>query len=213
MNKCISAISKQAKVTVIVANCQMDWWESDGGIKFFKQIGLKPGHRVLDFGCRAGHYTIPAAKVVGERGIVLAVDKEQQALHELEQKVKQNHLMNIRIINTEGQTAMGLENESVEVVLFYDVLHYFQNNIRNLLYHEALRVLKPNGVLSVYPKHSSEDSPAMEFRDLTIKEIQQEIQDSDFVFEKKYCGLISHDDSLTQACVFNFIKRKQSILS
>ena len=197
---------------MIVANCQMDWWERDGGIEFLKQIGLKSGHRVLDFGCRVGHYTIPAAKVVGDKGIVLAVEKEQQALQELEQKVKKNHLKNIRILKTEGQTLLGVENESVEIILFYDVLHYLKNDDRKKLYQEALRVLKPKGLLSVYPKHSSEDNPAMEFHDMTLKEIRQEIQDSGFAYEKKYCGFISHDDNLTQACVFNFIKHNQRSL-
>lgn len=192
-----------------MTNCQMDWWENDSGVKFFKEIGLRSGHSVLDYGCRVGHYTIPAAKVVGEKGIVLAVEKEQHALQELEKKTRENNLKNIKIIRTTGQVTLGFENKSIELVLFYDVLHYLEKNDRKILYREALRVLKPEGLLSVYPKHSSEDSPAMEFQNLTVKEIQQEIQDSDFTFKEKYCGLISHDEDLTQACVFNFIKRKQ----
>ena len=60
-------------------------WETVDGVKFLKNIGLKSGQTVLDFGCRVGHYTSPAAKVVGNKGIVYALDKEQQALDELRQ--------------------------------------------------------------------------------------------------------------------------------
>lgn len=187
-------------------NEAMPQWEIVDGVKFLKKIGLKSAQRVLDFGCRVGHYTIPAAKVVGSEGIVYAVDKEQQALNELEQKAVHMNLKNIRTINSSGQTQIDLENDSTDVVLFYDVLHYHEKKKREKLYAEAYRVLKQDGLLSVYPKHTLEDNPIMEFQNLSLGEIKQEIQNSNFVFGKKHCGLISHDDDLNQGCVLNFRK-------
>jgi len=184
-------------------NKTMPQWETAGGVKFLKRIGLKSSQTVLDFGCRVGHYTIPAAKVVGNNGIVYAVDKEQQAQNELGQKATRLNLRNIRIINTSGQVQIDLENNSIDVVLFYDVLHYQE---REKLYAEAHRVLKQDGMLSVYPKHSLEDDPIMEFQNLSLGEIKKEIQNSNFVFGKKHCGFISHDDDLNQGCVMNFRK-------
>jgi len=43
------------------ANKDMDRWEKEDGVKFLRKVGLRPGQTVLDFGCGAGHYTIPAA--------------------------------------------------------------------------------------------------------------------------------------------------------
>jgi len=185
---------------------QMPYWETEKGVEFLKRIGINKGGTVLDFGCRVGHYTIPAAKVVGNNGIVYAVDKEQQALNELQQKVARLNLKNIRIINTSGRIQIDLENDTIDVILFYDVLHYHEKKEREKLYAEAHRVLKPDGLLSVYPKHSLEDNPTMEFKNLSLNEIKQEIQNSKFVFEKKHCGLISHDDDFNQGCVLNFRK-------
>jgi len=54
-------------------NEKMERWEVKEGVGFLREIGVKPGQIVLDFGCRAGHYTIPAAKIVGNKGIVYAV--------------------------------------------------------------------------------------------------------------------------------------------
>ena len=181
-------------------------WETAGGVKFLKRIGLKSSQTVLDFGCRVGHYTIPAAKVVGNNGIVYAVDKEQQALNELEQEATRLNLKNIKIINTSGQIQIDLENDTIDVILFYDVLHYHEKKEREKLYAEARRILKPDGLLSVYPKHTLEDNPIMEFQNLSSGEIKKEIQNSKFVFEKKHCGLISHDDGLNQGCILNFRK-------
>ena len=163
----------------------MEKWETKNGVVFLKKVGLKSGQTVLDFGCRVGHYTIPAAKAVGDKGMVYAVDKEQQALNELQQKATRLNLKNIRIINTSGRIQIDLENDTIDVVLFYDVLHYHEKKEREKLYTEAHRVLKPDGLLSVYPKHTLEDNPIMEFQNLGLGEIKQEIQNSKFVFEKK----------------------------
>lgn len=184
----------------------MEKWEAKDGVEFLKKIGLKSGQTVLDFGCRVGHYTIPAAKVVGNDCIVYAVDKEQQALNELQRKAIHLNLKNIRTINTSGQIQIDLENDSIDVVLFYDILHYHEKKEREKLYRQAYRVLKQDGLFSVYPKHTLADNPIMEFQNLSLREIKQEIQNSNFVFEKKHCGRISHDDGLNEGCVLNFRK-------
>jgi len=187
----------------------MEIWERENGVKFLRKVGLRPGQIVLDFGCRVGHYTIPAAKIVGNSGIVYAIDSEQQALKELRQKAKARNLTNIRTIKTSGQMKLPLESGTVDVVSFYDVLHYLGKRSRKRLYQEAFRLLKQDGLLSVYPKHTLEDEPIREFRRLSVSDVKREIEGSDFVFERKHCGLISHDDDLNQGCVLNFTKYEQ----
>ena len=209
MGRPIPNISKRGETGVIAANNQMEWWERDGGVKFLKEIGLKSGQKVLDFGCRLGHYTIPAAKVVGNKGLVYAIDTQKNALKELHKKANAQNLTNIRIMKTSGQMKLSLESETVDVVLFYDVLHYLDKSSRKRLYKEALRVLKQDGFLSVYPKHTLEDDPIQEFSDLSVSDVKQEIEGLNFVFEHKHCGLISHDDNLNRGCVLNFVRCEQ----
>jgi len=187
-------------------NEAMSKWETADGVEFLKKIGLKSAQTVLDFGCRVGHYTIPAAKVVGNKGIVYAVDKEEYALNELEQKAKANNLKNITLIKTTGQTALDFESESIDVVLFYDVLHYLEKHDREKLYRQARRVLKQDGLLSVYPKHTRADYPTQTFKNLNVDDVKAEIKDSEFHFEGKLCGIISHDDALNPGCTLNFRK-------
>jgi len=188
---------------------KMERWEAKEGVGFLRKIGIKSGQSVLDFGCRIGHYTIPAAKIVGSKGIVYAVDKEQQALNELQQKAILLSLKNIRAINTSGQIQINIENDSIDVILFYDVLHYHKKDERKELYYQAYRALKQDGLLSVYPKHTLEDEPIQEFRGLRLSDVKKEIEDSNFIFDQKHCGLISHDDGLNQGCVLNFRKHKE----
>jgi ubiquinone/menaquinone biosynthesis C-methylase UbiE len=187
-------------------NEKMVRWEAKEGVRFLRKIGIKSGQTILDFGCRVGHYTIPAAKAVGNDGAVYALDKENEALNKLQQKVKVHNLKNVRIIKVSGQIELDFESESIDVVFFYDVLHYLGNKDRKKLYQEAFRVLKQDGLLSVYPKHTLEDDPLREFRRLSLSDAKQEIESSNFVFERKHCGLISHDDELNEGCVLNFRK-------
>jgi ubiquinone/menaquinone biosynthesis C-methylase UbiE len=188
----------------------MEKWEKQHGVAFLRKIGVTPGQTILDFGCRVGHYTIPAAKAVGNDGVVHALDREQEFLNELQRKVKVHNLKNVKIIKASGQTELDFESGSIDVVFFYDVLHYFEDNDRKKLYREAFRVLKQDGLLSVYPKHTLEDYPMQEFRGLSLSNVKQEIKSSNFIFEREHCGLISHDDSLNHGCVLNFRKCGQT---
>jgi ubiquinone/menaquinone biosynthesis C-methylase UbiE len=190
-------------------NKEIKKWERQEGVKFLRRIGLCANQAVLDFGCRVGHYTIPAARIVGDNGAVYAVDKEQKALSELQQKVKAHNLNNVKIMRTSGQVDLDFESESIGVVLLYDVLHYFEKNSRKKLYQESFRVLERDGLLSVYPKHTLEDEPIQQFKELNLDDIRQEIEDSGFHFEEKHCGIISHDNGLNQGCVLNFRKGKK----
>lgn len=185
---------------------RMLYWENEKGVEFLRQVGIDKGDSVLDFGCRVGHYTIPAAKVVGNRGSVYAIDTEENALAEVERKKKKQNLSNIKIVKTSGQLTLPLEDESVDVVLFYDVLHYLEKSDRKKLYRQTRRILKQEGFLSVYPKHILKDDPIQEFREMGLEDVIKEIESSGFGYQQKYCGLISHDDDLNQGCVINFRK-------
>jgi len=188
---------------------KIEIWEQKRGAEFLRRIGISLGQTVLDFGCRVGHYTIPTARVVGEKGTVYAVDKEKHVLTELKCKSEAYGLTNIKILRTSGQTELAFQNETIDAALLYDVLHYFRKDERAKLYNEAFRILKKDGLLSVYPKHTLGDDPIQEFRRLTLIDVKREIEDSNFTFEHKHCGLISHDDRLNKGCVFNFRKTKK----
>ncbi|MCK4257004.1 class I SAM-dependent methyltransferase, partial [candidate division WOR-3 bacterium] len=99
------------------------WLRREGEV-FLKDIGIRKGQTILDFGCGVGHYTIPAAKLVGKKGKVYAIDKDMGALQQLMQTAESEGFKNVLPIKTSGGLEINLENESVDVVLLYDVLHY-----------------------------------------------------------------------------------------
>ena len=177
------------------------WLESEGA-KFLRKIGLKPGDRVLDFGCSSGHYSIPAAQVVGEKGGVYAIDKESKELRQLREKAKEKGLTNIETHITEGELKVDLPDQSVNVILAYDVLHYL--DLREELFAEFYRVLKKEGFLSVYPKHHKDDYPLSNFARLSLEEIIEEIERGGFSLKKKLFERLIHDEIYNRGYVLNF---------
>ena len=162
----------------------------------FLEIGIREGQEVLDFGCGSGHYTIPVARVVGERGIVYAVDKKQNKLEKLRKKVENSDLSNIRILKTAGGTDLDFPDESIDVILLYDVFSYYgpeSEEVADLLV-EANRVLNETGFLSVFPKH------------VDTGELKKKIRQADFDFRDRYSGTLLHDGSPEGGKLLNFIK-------
>ena len=183
---------------------EMDRRKQNTGVKFLEKIGLKSGQVVFDFGAKVGHYTIPAAIVVGEKGMVYAVDKEQDVLNELERKATILGLPNVRTVQTNGEVCFNIESRSLDAVFLSDVLHYLERSVRKTLYKELHRMLKPHGLLSVYPKYVKENHPLDELMKLHTKDLKKEIIISGFWFIREYRGFISHDDSLIPGCILNF---------
>jgi len=184
---------------------EIEKWEKENGIKLFKKIGIKSGQTVLDFGARVGHYSIPAANVVGVKGLVYALDKDKRALEQLQRKAKRQRLENIKSIETDGNLEIDLEPGSVDVVLAYDVLHLLDN--RKVVYKQVYQILRRGGLFSVYPKHNKLDSPGWGLENMTPEDIKTEIESHGFNFEKEYCGILSHDDTFNEGCILNFRKK------
>ena len=176
-------------------------WLEGGGEAYLNRIGIKRGQTVLDFGCGDGHYTIPAAKVVGRGGLVYAQDKEKKALDEVIKKAKAEGLKNIKVMKTKGELKIDLDDESLDAVLLYDVLHYHDIKERQKIYGEVHRILKNGALLSVFPRHHEEEMQ------LELEEVKQEVRKAGFRFERKFLGTLLHDVSYVKDSVFNFKKK------
>ena len=177
------------------------WLDVDGP-GFLRQAGVKEGDFVLDFGCGEGHYTIPAAMVVGQDGKVYAFDKDDMALEYLSREIENRGIKNIRILK--GDLAIPLNDVCIDTALCYDVIHYFKD--RERLYREIYRVLKEGGLFSLYPKHNRDDFPLMELASLNLEDIIEEVQREGFVLQSKLQGNIFHDEYYNEGIVLNFRK-------
>jgi len=116
-----------------------------------KEVRIKPGFHILDYGCGPGSYVLPAAELVGKSGKIYALDIHPLAIQAVQSVALKNQLTNVKTICSDCKT--GLPDNSVDVVLLYDTLHVLSDPKRILELH---RVLKPDGILS-FSNHMKEN--------------------------------------------------------
>ncbi|MGQ9723557.1 MAG: class I SAM-dependent methyltransferase [Candidatus Jordarchaeum sp.] len=118
-----------------------------------KDVGIKPGYHLLDYGCGPGSYILPAADLVGKSGKIYALDIHPLAAQSVQKISSKNRLTNVKTITSDCKT--GLPDSSVDVVLLYDTFHALSDP--NCVLKELHRVLKPGGILSFSDHHMNED--------------------------------------------------------
>jgi 2-polyprenyl-3-methyl-5-hydroxy-6-metoxy-1,4-benzoquinol methylase len=127
-------------------------WLADNANTVLREIGLREGQTILDYGCGPGIFTIPAAEIAGAKGTVYAFDVRPQPLERVRGKAENAGLTNIRTILAENSSlSTGLQDESTDVILVFDMMHAVID--KQGLLKELHRVLKKNGFLSVFPMH------------------------------------------------------------
>ena len=97
-----------------------------------------------------GFFSIGLAKLVGNRGCVVAVDVQQKMLNELKRRAgKAGVLDRIRIHRCESDK-LGVKGP-VDFILAFWMLHEVPDT--NLFFHQACSCLRPNGkILIAEPK-------------------------------------------------------------
>jgi ubiquinone/menaquinone biosynthesis C-methylase UbiE len=119
-----------------------------------KEVGIKPGFHVLDYGCGPGSYLIPLADLVGITGKIYALDIHPLALQKIRKIASKKRLTNVETIHSDCNT--GLPDQSVDAVLLYDTFHDLEDG--EAVLKELHRILKPNGILSFSDHHLKEQN-------------------------------------------------------
>lgn len=117
-------------------------------VKTLHGAGLASGQTVLEVGCGTGFFTIPAAKLIGEDGELLAMDVMTSYLDLVAEKVKAAELSNVRIMKRNALRS-GLPSESIDTILLFGVIPYPSLPLNRLL-PEMHRVLRPDGRMAVW---------------------------------------------------------------
>ncbi len=120
--------------------------------KILKEVDIEPGHRVLDFGCGPGSYSLAAAKLVGESGEVYALDIHPLAIKSVTRRASRKGLKNIIAVFPDNDTPF--QDKCMDVILLYDVFHEVKD--KDQVMDKLHKMLCDNGVLS-FSDHHLED--------------------------------------------------------
>jgi len=122
-------------------------------IDILKEVGIKPGYHVLDYGCGSGSFVIDTARLAGDSGMVYALDVHPLAIQMVRNLASKKKLMNVMTIHSDCRT--GLPDKSLDVVLLYDAFHALGEPDDVL--KEIHRILRTNGILSFSDHHMKEE--------------------------------------------------------
>ena len=114
----------------------------------FKKIALAPGMRVADLGCgRTGHFVFPASRVVGETGIVYAVEIIKDILESIKSRVRSEGYHNVQTIwsDIERVGKTPIPPETLDSCFLVNVLFMLRDKGAALA--EAKRLCKSGGTI------------------------------------------------------------------
>lgn len=149
-------------------------------------LGLEKGMHVADFGAGSGFYAIIAARAVGDKGKVYAIDIQKDLLVRLKNQAAKEHVLNVEIIwgDLEKMGGTKLREFVVDRVLITNILFQIEN--KENVAKEALRILKPGGKVLLIDWRDSFGGLGPHQKDVLPAERAKEIfEAAGFVLERK----------------------------
>lgn len=155
--------------------------------KLFEIINLQPGMSFLDIGCGKGEYSIAAASFLGEKGNIYAIDKWEQGITLLKEKINEEKINNILAFAGDiSKSRLPLVEASIDVCLMASVVHgIIAEDILESTLKEVSRVLKVGGLLAIteWKKIEGPPGPPKDIR-LSPNEIEDVFRTKGFITKK-----------------------------
>lgn len=114
---------------------------------------IGPGMTVLDVGCAMGFFSLPAARIVGPSGKVIAVDIQPKMISALRRRAKRRGLLDRIDTRVCSGQSLGVDDldGKIDLVLAFYMIHEVPD--RDFLMKQLYRVLREKGrMLVVEPK-------------------------------------------------------------
>ena len=143
------------------------------------------GMTMADLGSGPGFFTLPMAQMTGEKGLVYAVDGCQSMLNGLKENIAKSEVNPsiIKIVKSD-LCHTGIPKESVDLVLFANVLHEVAD--KKAFFQEVRRISKPTAyIVDVdWKKVQTEHGPPFEMR-LSEEEATKALEENRFCVIKQ----------------------------
>ena len=113
-------------------------------VKILAFAGFEKGQTVADFGCGNGYYPVAAAQLVGDTGMVYAVDVKPGSLEATSSAAKHQNLRNIyTLLHDMEKPGVPIEENTCDSVILSGIMHLAKLQ-KNIL-RESYRILKTGG--------------------------------------------------------------------
>jgi len=92
-----------------------------GPTRILQGADIHPGQTVLEVGCGTGFFTLPAARLLGDQGSLVAMDMLTMSVEAVTKKVQTANLKNVRVVKGDALNTQ-LATESLDAVLLFGVI-------------------------------------------------------------------------------------------
>jgi len=160
----------------------------------FKEVGLKKGEVVADFGCgNVGHIIFPATELVAEEGGAYAIDIQKHVISAIESVRRQKGLANLVSLWGDFERPLGVRvpNQTFDLSLLVNNLYLAKK--KEVMAEEIRRTTKLNGRLVVvdWLKESLPLGPKISER-VVPEEAMNLFESHGFKFDHRFIAGPSH---------------------
>jgi len=153
-----------------------------------KEFGFEPGMLAADFGSGSGHYVFPVSKLIGDKGIIYAIDIQKDLLQAIKNRAEAGDIKNVEIVwaDLELDNGSRLKDNLLDFIIISNIL--FQSDKKEQIVKEAFRVLKSGGrtaVIEWEKKDGTVAGPALEQR-IAKEEAQSIFLSKGFNLEREF---------------------------
>ncbi len=118
--------------------------------KYLEKFAIKPGYTVIDYGCGPGAFIRSASKMVGDKGLVYAVDVQELAILSVRKIIKKYKLNNVIPVLSNGMTS-SIADDIADLIYAFDMFHMVIDTSGFL--QELKRIAKKDAILIIEDGH------------------------------------------------------------
>lgn len=108
-----------------------------------KEMGVVEGKLVADLGAGEGYFTVPAAVIVGSRGLVYSVEPDPKRSDRIRERISSEGLANVRVLTTKAEELTEIPSGAVDLAFSAFTYHHF--NDKDAALAEIRRILRQGG--------------------------------------------------------------------
>lgn len=128
--------------------------------KLRSALPIKPGSVVIDLACGKGIYSMFLSKIVGQTGLIYAVDLWKEGLLSLEEQIEKKNITNIMTLLADAGKQIDIDDYSSDICLMATVLHDFEEGGQaDTVLKEIKTLLNPKGCLAIIEFKKIEGPP------------------------------------------------------
>jgi len=111
------------------------------------EVGVSKGMKVADIGAGYGFFAFPAAEMVGDEGVVYAVEPNAPRAAEISKRAAERGVKNLKVLEAGAEDIAGIPAAEVDIAMSVSSFHHFTDTKRSLI--ELGRIVRPGGLIYI----------------------------------------------------------------